>query len=214
MTALPNAGSGRVVAELADAIVANRAWLSEIDGLIGDGDHGVNMAKGFGRAAERIAGRDLSLDAAMAELSDVLLTEIGGSMGPLYGLLFESMAEAVRGKDAIDAATFGAMLREGLEAVRGVGQAKVGDKTMIDCLEPAVEAWEAAVARGAGFEEAVAAMSEAAERGRDSTVDLVARVGRSARLGDRSRGVMDAGAASCCLLLQTLGRETIARLHP
>ncbi len=214
MSALPNAGSGGIVEELAEAVVAHKARLSEIDGLIGDGDHGVNMAKGFSRAAERIAGRDLSLDQAMAELSDVLLTEIGGSMGPLYGLLFESMAEEVQGRDLIDAATFGAMLRGGLEAVRSVGSAQVGDKTMIDCLQPAVEAWEGAVTRGASFAEAVVAMSEAAERGRDSTVDLVARVGRSARLGDRSRGVMDAGAASCCLLLQTLGRGAAARLRP
>ena len=213
MSGLANAGSGGIVAELAEVIMANRAYLSEIDGLIGDGDHGVNMAKGFGRAAERIAGRDLSLGGAMAELSDVLLTEIGGSMGPLYGLMFQEMAEAIGDADSIDAPAFGAMLRAGLDAVQSVGSAQVGDKTLVDCLQPAVEAFEAAVARSVDFPGAIAAMTVAAERGRDSTTALVARSGRSARLGDRSRGVLDAGAASCCLLLEALGQAAARRLQ-
>lgn len=210
MIGLPNAGSGSLVAELADAIVANKAWLSEIDGLIGDGDHGANMAKGFARARDRLAGRDASLSEAMAELSDVLLSEIGGSMGPLYGLFFEAMAEAIAPLETIDVSAFGRMLSAGTEAVREVGGAKVGDKTLMDVLDPAVAAWDAAQVHG--FASAVVAMSDAGERGRDSTVDLVSRLGRSARLGERSRGVMDAGAASCCLILQTLGRGAVARL--
>jgi dihydroxyacetone kinase len=79
---LPTQDGAAMVRELSDAIVANKAWLSEIDGLIGDGDHGVNMAKGFARAADRLDGEDLQ--AAFATLGDVLLSEIGGSMGPLY----------------------------------------------------------------------------------------------------------------------------------
>lgn len=211
MSRLPNRDGAGLVAELAAVIVANRAYLSEIDGLIGDGDHGVNMAKGFGRAAERTAGRDLTLDEGMAELADVLLSEIGGSMGPLYGLMFTEMSEAIAGRVAIDAPAFGAMLRAGLEGVQGVGSAKVGDKTLIDCLQPAVEAFEAAAPQG--FGPAVEAMKAAAERGRDSTVDLVARVGRSARLGERSRGVLDAGATSCCLILTVMGDGALKRLE-
>jgi dihydroxyacetone kinase len=103
------------------------------------------------------------------------------------------------------------MLRAGLEAVQGVGSAKVGDKTLIDCLQPAVEAFEAEA--GGGFGPAVAAMKAAAEKGRDSTVDLVARIGRSARLGERSRGVLDAGATSCCLLLRAMGDGVGRRLQ-
>lgn len=211
MSRLPNAAGAELVAELAEVIVANKAYLSEIDGLIGDGDHGVNMAKGFGRAAERTAGRDLTLDGGMAELADVLLSEIGGSMGPLYGLMFTEMAEAIAGQESLDAPAFGAMLRAGLEGVQGVGSAKVGDKTLIDCLQPAVEAFEAASAQG--FTPAVGAMKAAADRGRDSTVELVARVGRSARLGERSRGVLDAGATSCCMILTALGDGALRRLQ-
>jgi dihydroxyacetone kinase phosphoprotein-dependent L subunit len=213
---LENAGAGAILVEVARVIIANKAWLSEIDGKIGDGDHGVNMAKGFARAAdliaqaERIGQRSITLDHAMATLSDVLLTEIGGSMGPLYGLMFEDMAASIAGKTLINAHDFVAMLHAGLDGVLAVGAAKVGDKTLIDTLVPAIAAFDAGVAQG--FANALAQMAEAAETGRDSTIDLVARVGRAARLGERSRGVLDAGATSCCLILVALAKGTTARL--
>jgi dihydroxyacetone kinase phosphoprotein-dependent L subunit len=210
MTSIPNAGQAAIIEEVAAVIVANKAWLSEIDGKIGDGDHGTNMAKGFGRAAERIHGQSLTLDAAMMVLSDVLMGEIGGSMGPLYGLMFEDMAGAIAGREVIDAEAFSAMLNAGLQGVQGVGNAKVGDKTLIDTLVPAVAAFDAA--RAEGFAAAIRAMIAAAETGRDSTIDLVARIGRSSRLGERSRGVLDAGATSCCLILTSLGQSVLQRL--
>jgi dihydroxyacetone kinase phosphoprotein-dependent L subunit len=206
---LPNADGAGIVAELAEVIVTNKAYLSEIDGLIGDGDHGVNMAKGFSRAVERTTGKEMTLGEGLGELADVLLSEIGGSMGPLYGLMFTEMSEGASGKEVISAKDFAAMLRAGLEGVQGVGSAKVGDKTLIDCLLPAVEAFEA---QGDDFPAAVAAMKRAAESGRDSTIDLVAKLGRSARLGERSRGVLDAGATSCCMILTALGDGAVKRL--
>ncbi len=212
MISLPNAGSGAIMAEIAAVIAANKAYLSEIDGLIGDGDHGVNMAKGFGRAADRIKGKTVSLDVALAELSDVLISDIGGSMGPLYGMMFAEMAETIAGQDDIDAALFGRMLRAGLDGVTAIGSAKVGDKTLIDTLVPAVDAFDAALRDGQSFAAAIGRMQQAAVIGRDSTVDLVARVGRSARLGERSRGVLDAGATSCCMVLTALGEGVTARL--
>ncbi|TGN57490.1 dihydroxyacetone kinase subunit L [Paracoccus liaowanqingii] len=199
-----------IVGDLAAVIVANKSHLSEIDGLIGDGDHGINMAKGFGRAAERLAGQEGTLDAGLSVLSDVLMSEIGGSMGPLYGFMFRDMARAVEGRDALDAVGFAVMLRAGLEGVSTTGAAKVGDKTLMDCLVPAVAAFDAAIPHG--FPAALAAMAEAARQGRDSTVDMVARLGRAARLGERSRGVPDAGATSCCLILETLGDSVARRL--
>lgn len=208
--AVANPGGDAIVAELAAVIVANKAHLSEIDGLIGDGDHGINMAKGFGRAAERIAGKSLTFDQSLAVLADVLMSEIGGSMGPLYGFLFQDMARIVAGRSAIDAEGFSAMLNAGLAAVRRTGSAEVGDKTLMDTLVPAVAAFDAAKAQG--FAAALAAMAEAAQEGRDSTVDLVARIGRAARLGERSRGVPDAGATSCCLILTTLAASFARRL--
>ena len=210
MPSISNAGQGAIIEDVAAVIVANKAWLSEIDGKIGDGDHGSNMAKGFGRAAERIHGQDMTLDAAMMVLSDVLMGEIGGSMGPLYGMMFEDMATVIKGRDRIDAAAFSAMLNAGLRAVQAIGSAKVGDKTLVDTLAPAIAAFDAAIDQG--FDSALHAMAAAAEAGRDSTIDLVAKIGRSARLGERSRGVLDAGATSCCLILTSLGQSFRQRL--
>lgn len=207
-----DAGAGDIVLAMADRIIANKAYLSEIDGKIGDGDHGVNMAKGFGMAADRLRGGDHSLSDALDALGTVLMSEIGGSMGPLYGVMFTGFAESLKGTYAIDAAVFRRMLHVGLEEVQGIGGAKVGDKTLIDAYVPAMEAFDTATASGASFNDALAALVKAAEAGRDSTVALVARLGRASRLGERSRGVLDAGATSCALILSTLAEGATAKL--
>lgn len=200
MAGIANRGAGGIVQDIAAVIVENKAYLSEIDGKIGDGDHGINMAKGFGRASERL-DPDGSLTDAMQVLSDVLMSEIGGSMGPLYGMMFSDMADDLGDAETIDAAGFGSMICAGLEGVQEIGSAKVGDKTLLDCLVPAVEAFEAAIGKGEDFATALVKMKSAAEAGRDSTIDMVAKLGRSARLGERSRGVLDAGATSCAMIL-------------
>lgn len=208
--AIPNRDLGSVLTDLAEVILANKAWLSELDGRIGDGDHGANMAKGFARAADRVAGQTLTLDADFAVLSDVLMGEIGGSMGPHYGVMFDDMAQALAGRDAIDTSAVAEMLAAALAGVQAMGDARVGDKTMIDTLAPAVTAFGAAQDQGLAV--ALAKMVAAAETGRDSTIGLVARKGRSSRLGERSRGMLDAGAVSCCLILTTLARSLTKRL--
>ena len=199
-----NASTGDIVLSVADRIIENRSYLSEIDGKIGDGDHGVNMAKGFGMAAERIRGNDMSLATAFDTLGTVLMTEIGGSMGPLYGVMFTQFAETIEKSSSIDAKTFSAMLTSGLDGIQAIGSAKVGDKTLLDTLVPAIDAFNSADADGKPFPEALDALVVAAEKGRDGTKDLVARIGRASRLGERSLGVLDAGATSCALILKAL----------
>lgn len=200
-----------ILREVAAVIVANKAYLSEIDGKIGDGDHGINMAKGFGQTAERLTGNE-TMSEAFHKLSDVLLNEIGGSMGPLYGLMFADMAESVGSAETIDLPSFARMLRAGLDGVADVGAAKVGDKTLLDTLVPSVVYLEEAAAQGIAFDEALTEMKVRARAGRDSTIDMVAKIGRSSRLGERSRGVLDAGATSCCLILEALADELSRRL--
>ncbi|MDR3494452.1 MAG: dihydroxyacetone kinase subunit DhaL [Ancalomicrobiaceae bacterium] len=212
MRHLPNGSSGDIVLGIAERIIENRAYLSEIDGKIGDGDHGVNMAKGFGIAAERIRGKDMSLSAAFDLLGTVLMTEIGGSMGPLYGMMFTEFAETIAGAAAIDAALFAKMLTAGLGGIQAIGSAKVGDKTLLDALAPAITAFEAAISAGRSFDQGLDALVIAAEKGRDSTKDMVAKIGRASRLGARSAGVLDAGASSCAVILRELARGTKARL--
>ena len=201
-----------IIADLVSVIVANREYLSEIDGAIGDGDHGINMAKGFAHCGRAIEGRQLSLAEALDELTLSLMEGIGGSMGPLYGSLFIGMADEVRGSEDIDAATFARLLRGGLTSLQDITEAGVGDKCLMDTLIPAVEAFERAQAQGAGFSAALEAMKAAASQGRDSTKDLVAKIGRASRLGERSLGVLDAGAVSCCLILTRLADSVQPRL--
>ena len=201
-----------IVADLVSVIVANREYLSEVDGAIGDGDHGINMAKGFAHCGRTIEGRQLTLAEALDELTLSLMEGIGGSMGPLYGSLFIGMADEVRGSEDIDAATFARLLRGGLTSLQDITEAGVGDKCLMDTLIPAVEAFERAQASGASFNDALDAMKSAASQGRDSTKDLVAKIGRASRLGERSLGVLDAGAVSCCLILTRLADSVQPRL--
>ncbi|AKA81289.1 dihydroxyacetone kinase subunit DhaL [Pseudomonas synxantha] len=201
-----------IIADLVSVIVANREYLSEVDGAIGDGDHGINMAKGFAHCGRTIEGRQLSLAQALDELTLSLMEGIGGSMGPLYGSLFIGMADEVRDSEDIDAATFAQLLRGGLTSLQDITEAGVGDKCLMDTLIPAVEAFEQAHASGASFNDALEAMKTAASQGRDSTKDLVAKIGRASRLGERSLGVLDAGAVSCCLILTRLADSVQPRL--
>ena len=201
-----------IVADLVSVIVANREYLSEVDGAIGDGDHGINMAKGFAHCGRTIEGRQLTLAEALDELTLSLMEGIGGSMGPLYGSLFIGMADEVRGSEDIDVATFARLLRGGLTSLQDITEAGVGDKCLMDTLIPAVEAFERAQASGRSFSDALDAMKTAASQGRDSTKDLVAKIGRASRLGERSLGVLDAGAVSCCLILTQLADSIKPRL--
>lgn len=198
-----NAEGATIVEQIITTIQDNAAYLSEIDGAIGDGDHGINMRKGVTMCREQLAGKQVDLTTALKTLGRILLMEIGGAMGPLYGTFFREMAKASQGKEQIDAQGFLGMLKGALAGVQGLGNAKVGDKTMIDTLVPAIEAFEAGLNNGKSFQDALEAMKVAAEQGKDSTKDLVAKVGRSSRLGERSRGVLDAGATSCWLILRT-----------
>lgn len=201
-----------VTIEIARAVIEARDHLSEIDGATGDGDHGVNMAKGFRLVVERLDGKDFDIREGFATIGDTLLSDIGGSMGPLYGSFFTEMADALHGKTEIDPATLAAMLTAGETAIVDLGEAKVGDKTLIDVLTPSRIAVEQAAASGKDLADTLAALREAAATGLESTRDLVAKRGRAARLGERSRGVLDAGAASCELILRTLANGLSERL--
>lgn len=204
-----NSDGGIIVYDIIEAIQANKQYLSDIDGLIGDGDHGINMNKGFTMCKEELDRNPGDLSQNLKVLSRILMADIGGSMGPLYGLFFKALAKGCAGKDRIDAELLAEMLAAGEKAVKEIGSAEVGDKTLLDCLVPAVDAFRTGIDQGKGFAEALDTFKKAAEEGRDSTKDMVAKVGRSSRLGERSRGVLDAGATSCCLLLQSMADSII-----
>lgn len=202
--------------EIADGLIQtiqlNKDYLSEIDGKIGDGDHGINMNKGFTMCRERLEGQSPSVSEAFAIISQTLMEDIGGSMGPLYGVLFEGMSMASEGREAIAAEDFAQMLSVAVEGVMEIGSAQVGDKTLLDTLVPAKDAFADSLAAGHGFDECLSAMKEAASAGWRSTENMVAKIGRASRLGERSRGVLDAGATSCYLLLTALADSILPLL--
>ncbi|MEO6922567.1 MAG: dihydroxyacetone kinase subunit DhaL [Bryocella sp.] len=199
------------VLRLVDVIHENKQELSEIDGAIGDGDHGINMNTGFQRFRETVEGKNLDLSQMLEALGTTLLEVTGGSLGPLYGSMFLAMGETVSGCDTIDAQKFLQMLESGRDSLMEIGGAKPGDKTLLDCLCPAVDAFRTKLDEGASFEECLEALKQGAVAGKESTRDLVAKVGRASRLGERSRGVLDAGAASCCLILCCLADSAQVR---
>lgn len=204
MTGFQNEAGKPILLAMVKAIQTNKDFLGEVDGLIGDGDHGMNMAKGFTLFETRFGGEDFSFTEGLEELGTILFSEIGGSMGPIYGSILMSMAEAGEDREVIDLPAFVGMLRAGLDGLCEIVDARVGDKTLVDTLTPAVETLEKGVQSGQAFEAALEDMKAAALAGRDSTKELVAKFGRSSRLGERSRGVLDAGACSCYILVEAM----------
>ncbi len=204
MNGFKNANGKSVLLKMVKCIQENKDYLGEVDGLIGDGDHGMNMNKGFTVFEKRFKDEDISFTEGLSELGMILLNEIGGSMGPIYGTIFMEMAEAGDGLEDIGSGGLADMLQAGLSGLYDIVDAKVGDKTLVDTLAPAADALRQAKDSGKDFMAALEEMKKAARAGRDSTKDMVAKFGRSSRLGERSRGVLDAGATSCCVILEAL----------
>ena len=208
-----NASDAKVIFEnLINTIHKNSAYLSEVDGAIGDGDHGINMDKGFQNTKEYLCTDEFDFYAGLDNLGNTLL-EIGGAMGPLYGTFFMQMADVSIRKTCIDKELFVQMLSNATRAVQNLGGAQLGDKTLLDTLIPANEVFSAAAISGDDFKQALMKMKKAAEKGKESTRPLIAKVGRASRLGERSRGVLDAGAVSCNLVLQSLADSIIQLLN-
>src|SRR6266542_5404764 len=126
-------------------IQENKQYLSDIDGAIGDGDHGINMNKGFTLCREALDKEPGGISYGLQTLGKILMLKIGGSMGPLYGKFFMAFGKSLDAKETISTEDFLAALKAALDAIRTISQAEVGDKTLMDVLIPAVGAFERAV---------------------------------------------------------------------
>lgn len=203
-------GLARWMRDFARAVTAHKDLLTSLDSAIGDGDHGTNMDRGMtavlatldSPASEGPASEGpVSPAALLKQVGMSLVSKVGGASGPLYGTFFLRMAAAVGTADTLDDVVFGAALRAGLVGVMHRGKAEPGDKTMVDALAPAVDAFDAAQAAGAGLGAALRAAASAADVGRESTAPMLARKGRASYLGERSIGHVDPGASSAALLI-------------
>lgn len=186
----------------AELIAEQADHLTELDSAIGDADHGANMARGTRGALGALAADDVA--AQLKGYGMALLSQVGGTAGPLYGSLFIGAAKALAELEEIDELQFATALRAGLTSLVLRGRTDLDDKTMVDALSPAINELRERLAAGDEWPDAVRAARAEAERGRDHTVGLVARKGRASYLGDRSKGHMDPGAASAALLFAAL----------
>ena len=179
-----------------------RAETDALDAALGDGDHGSGLAAGF---AVAIVG--LTTEATMSEMllqtATQLMNRMGGAAGALFGSFFLGIATAIRGQSSLSMTQFAAACAAGLASVQRRSHANLGDKTMLDALEPAVRALEASARAGTKLAETLQAAAEAAQSGAEATIPLVARHGRAKYLGERSCGLMDAGARSVATLFAT-----------
>ena len=204
MAVVKNKNGREILLGMVKAIQENKQYLGDVDGLIGDGDHGMNMNKGFTMYGEQLGDGETSFTDGLFDLGTILINKIGGSMGPIYGTIFMDMSDSAEDEEDITLSVYAGMLEARLEGLYGIVQARPGHKTLLDTLYPALQALKSAADGGKSFSEALDDMKTAAEKGKESTKELAAKYGRSARLGERSRGVLDAGATSCCIILHAM----------
>jgi dihydroxyacetone kinase-like protein len=195
----------RWVKTFAATIAEQKAYLTELDSAIGDADHGINMDRGMQAVLSKLDAAPSADDigAMFKTVGMTLVSTVGGAGGPLYGTLFLQLGGATAGKDELTAPDWRAALEAAVTGVQGRGKAEPGDKTMLDALIPARDAFAAAVAEGADLPAALRRSADAGEQGMKDTIPLVARKGRASYLGERSAGHQDPGATSSFLLLKT-----------
>jgi dihydroxyacetone kinase-like protein len=197
----------KIIELIGDILENEKGYLSDLDGAIGDGDHGVNMAKCFREVRKKLpdsVGKDPGT--VLKNVGLVVMNSVGGAMGALYGTLFLKMAKEAAGRNEIDLETLVRMFSAAEAGIQEMGKAKLGDKTLLDTLHPAVEALKEARDKGKPLTEALTDFSEAAKQGAESTKEMISKIGRSSRLGERTRGHQDAGATSCYLILSAFRR--------
>lgn len=190
----------------ADRIVAEEEKLTRLDAAIGDADHGVNMRRGMEKVRERLEDPEnqcLDVGTLFRSVAMTLISAVGGAAGPLYGTFFLRAATSPHSGNRVDLPQFTRMLRYGLDGLQQRGKAHIDDKTMVDTIQPAVEAMEAALASGQSLAVALAAAKQAARLGMEHTIEIRARKGRASYLGDRSIGHQDPGATSAYFLFET-----------
>ena len=186
--------------DLKDKYSENKEFLTRLDSDIGDGDHGINMDRGFTAAAEAItATPPADVGAAFKTVSTTLIKTVGGASGPLYGTLFLRAAIVFAGKTEISLAEFTEGIEKGIQGIEQLGKAQLGDKTMLDAWLPALDALKASDNIPTGIKSA----ADAAEEGVKNTIPLVAKKGRASYLGERSAGHQDPGATSTAIMLKS-----------
>jgi len=195
-----------VMANVGEAITRNKQMLTDLDAAIGDGDHGINMARGFEAVHSKMQAMEAEIDIGkvMKTVGMTLISSVGGAAGPLYGTAFLRAAGPSQQKTQVDVETAGLMLGAAITGIKERGKAIRGEKTMLDALEPAYDAFMEGAKDGKSLIACLEVACEAAQQGVEYTKTIVATKGRASYLGERSRGHQDPGATSSYIMLKAL----------
>jgi dihydroxyacetone kinase-like protein len=195
---------------VSEGMMESKDLLTQADKTIGDGDHGIGMARGFQAVRDRLDTQAFgALEDLINAIGLTLMTSVGGASGAIFGTFFRGGAKNLKGRHGFDSGSLAFMLLDGLRAVQGRGGARPGDKTMVDALEPA--AAKSRELASAPLEQSLAAATEAAKQGMEKTKDMVAKVGKAKTLGERSLGHADPGAISMYLILENMTQYVTER---
>ena len=193
-----------IIAAIAKKIEAEKDFLTQLDNEIGDGDYGINLARGFKSVEEKLPSlADKDIGAILKGVGTQLVSTVGGASGPLYGTAFMKAGNVCKGKTELTAEEFAAAMDAAINGVKMRGKAVEGEKTMLDALCPAYKALKTDIDDGKNLVEALKDAVAAAAQGVEYTKTIIATKGRAAYLGERSLGHQDPGATSSLFMLQT-----------
>ena len=189
---------------IAETIIENKDYLTDLDREIGDADHGFNMARGFQAVLEKIPQDKDDIGAVLKQTGMTLLSTVGGASGPLYGTAYMEAGKLAAGRSILAPGDFRDMLAAAIAGIQKRGKAVQGEKTMLDALIPALEAYTLKLEAGATLFAAMDAACKAARDGVEYTKTIRATKGRASYLGDRSISHQDPGATSATLTLEAI----------
>lgn len=193
-----------IIEAIAKRIEAQKDFLTELDNEIGDGDHGINLARGFKAVEGKLPTfADKDIGAILKGVGTALVSTVGGASGPLYGTAFMKAGNVCKGKTSLTAEDFAAALDAAINGVKMRGKAVEGEKTMLDALCPAYKAIKDGIDGGKDLIDALADGVDAAAKGVEYTKTIIATKGRASYLKERSIGHQDPGATSSLYMLQT-----------
>ena len=194
-----------VVRTIAETAVENEKYFGDLDAVVGDGDFGYSLARGFEKVLEGWDDLDRSDPGTFLKKTGMVITSrIGGTSGPIWGTAFMRAGMTAGDAQSLTGEQVVAMLRAGIEGIKARGQSDVGDKTLIDALVPLADTLEQQLQSGADPQAALAAAATTTRQAAEATSDMVARRGRASYTGERSRGSVDAGAMAVAVLVERI----------
>jgi dihydroxyacetone kinase phosphoprotein-dependent L subunit len=188
-----------------EEVINSKPLLTEIDSAIGDGDHGIGMSVGFSSANEKLTVENYAdVNSVFKEIGKAMINNMGGASGVIFGTMFASGVKKLESYESLNLELLAAIFEKGLLAVKERGKANLGDKTMIDALEPAVESLKTSALNNEGILVALEKATESALDGVEKTKNYIAKFGRAKSLGERAIGHQDAGATTISIIFQSM----------